>query len=71
MYNLKDKSHTEKVKFNYLLNGRGSEGLLKKMGGKHLGPGIIQIPINHTLEFDEILKKHKVKYSTMYSLIAQ
>lgn len=69
VYNLKNKSHTEKVKFNYLLNGRDRDGLIKMMGGKHLGAGVIQIPISRSLEFDEVLKRHNIQYSKIDNLI--
>ena len=63
IYNLKDKNHNEKVKFNYILSGRNSEGIIKKLSGKHLAPGVVQIPINNSLEFEEVLKKSNINYS--------
>jgi len=63
VYNLKDKTHNEKVKFNYILSGRNSEGIIKKLSGKHLAPGVVQIPIKNSLEFEEVLKKSKINYS--------
>ena len=69
VYNLKDKTHTEKVKFNYVLSGRGSEGMVKKLNGVHLAPGAVQIPIKNSLEFEEVLKLHKVEYSKKNVLV--
>ena len=63
LYNLKDKTHNEKVKFNYLLSGRGTQGMVKRLGGKHLSPGVIEIPIKNSSEFEEILKDNGIKYS--------
>lgn len=62
IYSLQDKSHTEKVKFNYILSGRNSMGIVKKLEGKRLASGVIQIPIKNSLEFEEVLTKHKINY---------
>ncbi|MBI2109668.1 nucleotidyltransferase domain-containing protein [Candidatus Woesearchaeota archaeon] len=69
IYNLKNKSHTEKVKFNYILSGRKERGIVEKMEGNHLAPGVIQIPIKNSLEFEDILKKHSIIYSKKSHLI--
>lgn len=43
-YSLRDLKKKEKVKFNYLLNGKGKKyGLLRKYQGKLLNPGLIEI----------------------------
>jgi|SRR3989344_2004716 len=65
IYNLHNKSHTQKVKFNYLLSGRKSIGIIKKLNGKHLAHGVITIPINNSIEFEEVLHKHTINYSKM------
>lgn len=69
MYNLQDKTHTEKVKFNYILSGRDDIGIVKMLEGKHLAPGIIQIPIKNSLEFEEVLKRHNINCSKKNLLI--
>ncbi|NQU78961.1 nucleotidyltransferase domain-containing protein [Candidatus Woesearchaeota archaeon] len=61
-YDLKDKTHTEKVKFNYVLSGRGRDGIVKMLDGDHIAPGVIEIPIENSDEFAEILKSHKINY---------
>ena len=61
-YSLKDKTHTEKVKFNYVLSGRGSAGMVEKLSGNHLAPGVVKIPIKNSLEFEEVLQRHSVNY---------
>ena len=44
-YNLSSLEKKEKVKFNYLLNGKKDNyGLIRKYGGKIVSPGIIEIP---------------------------
>ena len=68
-YTLRDKSHAQKVKFDYLLSGRGGIGLIKKFDGKHLGPGIVLIPSRHCLKFEEIMKRNQIEYSKNNILI--
>ena len=68
-HNLKDKTHTEKVKFNYLISGRGGNGILKLMNGKQLAPGVLQIPLTKSLEFETILNRNKISYYKINVLI--
>ncbi|MEK6922586.1 MAG: hypothetical protein AABX08_02180 [Nanoarchaeota archaeon] len=63
VYSLRNKTHAQKVKFNYLLRGRSVIGLIKKFEGKHLSPGIILIPIKNSIIFEDIFKSHKIDYS--------
>ncbi|MBS3145587.1 nucleotidyltransferase domain-containing protein [Candidatus Woesearchaeota archaeon] len=69
IYNLRKKSHTEKVKFNYVLAGRNAKGIVKMLEGKHLAPGVVEMPIKNSLEFEEVLKKHNIDYSKKNVLI--
>tara|TARA_Y100000296_G_C5048316_1_gene193484 strand:+ start:11 stop:571 length:561 start_codon:yes stop_codon:yes gene_type:complete len=62
-YNLKKLNHTQKVKFNYILAGRNSQGIIKEFKGQRLVNGAIKIPINNSLEFEEILKNNNVNYN--------
>lgn len=50
-YILKDLEKKDKVRFNYLLSGKGgSYGLLKKYGGKLIYPGVIEtLPENEKI----------------------
>lgn len=68
VYDLRDKSHTEKVKFNYVLSGRQTKGIVALLEGKHVAPGVIQLPIKNALEFEEVLKMHNIKYSRKNAL---
>ncbi len=68
-YNLKEKSHSEKVKINYLLSGRKSPGIVKSLEGKYLSPGTVLIPIKNSLEFEEVLKKQKISFEKKNILI--
>ena len=69
VYDLRDKSHTEKVKFNYVLSGRKDIGMVKRLEGKHIAPSVIQIPVKNSLEFEEVLKRHNINYSKQNYLI--
>jgi|SRR3989344_97293 len=69
VYSLKEKSHTEKVKFNYILSGRNSKGIIELFNGLHIAPGVIQIPIVKSLEFEEILKKNNVVFEKKNILV--
>ncbi len=62
-YSITNLTHTEKVKFNYILAGRNSlQGIVKDLNGERLVNGAIKIPIEKTLEFEEILNSSKVQY---------
>ena len=53
-YSLKNFKKSEKIKFNYLLNGRGGKyGLLRKYGGVLVRPGMIEIKP----EYEKIFSK--------------
>jgi len=69
VYNFKGKTHAEKVKFNYVLSGRNSKGIVEALEGKHLAPGIIQIPAKNSAEFESILSSHDITYSKKDVLI--
>ena len=60
-YSLKELKKKDKVRFNYLLNGKGGKyGLLKKYGGKLLNPGLIEV----APEFEEIFINSMKKISS-------
>ena len=61
-YNLRNKNHNEKVKFNYILSGRNNIGLIKKLKGRQISPGVIYMPIFSSCRFEEILILHKIDY---------
>ena len=62
-YNLSGLSHKEKVKFNYVLAGRRTQGIIEKFQGIRLASGAVKIPIENSLSFEEILKNHNVEYN--------
>lgn len=61
-YSLEGLNHAQKVKFNYILAGRNSEGVIKKLNGSRLVSGAIKIPIENSVEFEEVLNSNKIKY---------
>jgi len=70
VYNLRDKTHNEKVKFNYLLSGRNDQGVVEWLEGEHVSPGVVKIPVKNAAEFEEILKKHNVNFFK-YNILVQ
>lgn len=68
-YALKNKPHSFKVRFNYLLRGRKGPGILEKMDGKWLSPGTVQIPLAKSLEFEEILQENHLHYQKQNVLV--
>ncbi len=62
-YNLKGLTHSQKVKFNYILAGRNTKGVIEELKGERLVSGAIKIPIKNSIIFEEILKKNNVNYS--------
>jgi predicted nucleotidyltransferase len=62
-YQLTGLTHTEKVKFNYILAGRNKKGILDEFKGERLSGGAVKIPIEHSNEFESILKNNKVNYT--------
>jgi predicted nucleotidyltransferase len=70
-YTLEGLTHTEKVKFNYLLSGRTVKGVIAQLDGKRLLNGCIKIPIENTELFKKILDKNKIQYSYEKMLVEE
>ena len=62
-YNLKGLTHSQKVKFNYILAGRNMKGVIQQLDGNRLVNGAVKIPIENSITFEEILKNNKISYS--------
>src|SRR3989344_9274743 len=57
-YTLKDLEKKDKIRFNYLLNGKGGKyGLIKKYSGKIISPGVIETSPEYEGVFTEAMKK--------------
>jgi len=68
-YTLHGLKNSEKVRFNYSLNGRrGESGMIKLKNCEHIGRGVLKVPIEHSEEFKEFLEKHKVNYKISRAL---
>lgn len=62
-YTLNSLSHTKKVSFNYLLAGRGTlKGMIAECRGERLVNGAIKIPVEKSIEFEDVLRMHKINY---------
>ena len=61
-YNLKGLTHSQKVKFNYILAGRKSRGIIEEFKGARLVSGAVKIPIENSFGFEEILDANKINY---------
>ena len=61
-YDLKGLTHSQKVKFNYILAGRNIKGVIEELRGKRIVNGAIKIPIENSIIFEDILKKNKINY---------
>jgi len=68
-YILKNQSKSIRVRFVYLLKGRGKEkGIVEEFKGKFLAPGCFMIPIKHDKEMQEIFEKWKIKFKRIHVL---
>ncbi|MFH1511124.1 MAG: nucleotidyltransferase domain-containing protein [Candidatus Woesearchaeota archaeon] len=62
-WTLSGLTHSEKIRFNYILAGRGVQGIVKELGGIRVASGAIKIPIGNSTVFEDILKANKVPYN--------
>lgn len=69
-YSLEKLKKKDKIKFNYMLNGKGGEyGLLRKHGGSLLKPGLIEILPESESIFVNAIKKFKIEFRVKKVLI--
>lgn len=62
-YSLQGLTHTQKVKFNYILAGRNTiTGIIKEFQIERLANGAVKVPIRKSIEFEEILRINKINY---------
>jgi len=63
-YNLSKEKASKKVRFVYLLRGRGNQlGLVEKWKGEFISPSAFLIPISHDHEVQEVFEKWGIKYN--------
>ncbi len=62
-YSLSGLKKSDRVRFVYLLKGRGKEnGLVKEFGGSFLVPSCFLMPVGSESEMIEVLNKWKVRF---------
>ncbi len=62
-YDLTKEKASKKVRFVYLLKGRGNdEGIIKKFGGNYISPSSFMIPVEKDEEMLEILNGWGIKF---------
>lgn len=61
-YSLKGLTHAQKVKFNYILAGRGTDGMIKELNGERLVNGAVKIPLENSSAFESILNANNVAF---------
>lgn len=69
-YSLKKLKKKDKIRFNYMLNGRSGEyGLLRKYGGELLKPGLIEVTPEFKNIFINSIKEFEVDFRIKKILI--
>ena len=70
VYNLTKQPKSKKVRFVYVLKGRGKEsGLVKEFKGEWLAPGCFMIPLKNDKEMQEVFDHWKIPYKRKLMLI--
>lgn len=68
-YTLKGLAPAKQKLLYYALQGRGKgEGVLARAGGRIISKGVLAVPTGHYEEIKRLLEKHKVSFSTTFSL---
>jgi len=68
-YILSNQPKSARVRFVYLLKGRGKDpGIVKEFKGKFLAPGCFIVPVKKDKEMQEIFQKWKIKFKRIYML---
>ena len=62
-YNLSQETPSKKVRFVYLLRGRGeSAGMVKRWGGEFISPSAFMVPVGMDSEVQQIFNEWKVHF---------
>ncbi len=68
-YNLKNLTQSKKKIFYYSLQGRKKgTGILKKLNGKIISKGVLEIPTKHYEEIKDLMNYHKVSSISTFTL---
>lgn len=66
-YKLNNLTPSQKKMFYYTLKGRRNmQGILKEINGQLISREVLRIPLQAIGEIEQILKLHKINYSTEY-----
>lgn len=69
LYSLKNFTPSERVRFHYLLKGRGDEkGILKEIKAEKVGKGVILIATKEEDTLKDIFQLWKIRYKTKRGL---
>jgi len=71
-YSLNKLKKKDKIRFNYMLNGKkGKYGILRKYGGRLVKPGMIEISPEYEKIFNDSIKEHISSFTIkkIFSLI--
>ncbi len=63
LYSLKGFNASKRVRFHYLLAGRGKDGVLKDTDGKILGDGVLLVPTGKEDAISEVFKMWDVHFT--------
>jgi hypothetical protein len=62
-YNLTKQDKSKKVRFVYVLKGRGKDkGLVEELKGSWLAPGCFMIPVSQDKEMQEVFEHWKIPH---------
>ncbi|MBU1252379.1 MAG: hypothetical protein KJ905_03680 [Nanoarchaeota archaeon] len=62
-YSLDKLKKKDKIRFNYMLNGKGGKyGILKKYGGRLVKPGMIEVLPEHEKIFNDSIRKQTTSF---------
>jgi len=61
-YNLSKMKPSDKVRFVYLLKGRGEKGFVAEINGKFLAPGCFIVPTRKDDEVIEVMNEWKINF---------
>lgn len=71
-YNISKLKPSNRVRFVYVLKGRGEEkGIIKKLNGKFLAPACFIIPIKQEKEIQKVFDYWKVPFKKVKIMLMQ
>lgn len=70
VYHLSDQKKSDRVRFVYLLKGRGGsdKGTIERLNGHFLTPGCFILPADKENEMQDIFRKWNIRHSKKFIL---